>query len=365
MKKILIVSGSLRIGGLENIAMNFRRFSSRNEYNIDYLVYGEEIGGYEEEAKKCGCKVIHINKPGNNYCRFRRELKEAILKHGPYDIVHSHTFFMSGIVVKTAKECGVNKCITHVHSGKRTKDDNLDKKIKYYFLRKWINKYSDVRCACSKRAGEYVFGKELFDKNGIVIPNVIDLEKFRYNAISRKKIRNELHIDDDCFVIGNVGHMLPVKNQVFLINLFSEYAKNNSKAKLVIVGDGIKRNEIERSIIDKGISDKVVLTGTRNDVNEIMSSFDVFILPSLHEGLPVTLVEAMANGLTFIIEENVVADELKEFVNCMPVKGYSVNEWIRAISHSESIARYDSQLCIEELEPYSINSFVNIIKKIY
>lgn len=366
MKKILIVSGSLRIGGLENIAMNFRRYSDKSKYTIDYLVYGDEVGEFEKEARELGCKIYHINKPKKGYFKFYSNLKNIIKNNGPYDIVHSHTFFNTGIVLKAAKSCGIEKCIAHVHSGKRANDSNFKKRISYFFLKKMINKYADIKCACSMASGEYVFGKTVFNKDGIVIPNVVDLDKFVYSLDNRQKIRQEFNISDETFIIGHVGHLLPVKNQLFLLEVFSKYERTYTKdSKLIIVGDGKLKNELIKKVNQYKLTDKVIIAGTRNNVFEIMSAFDVFVLPSLHEGLPLTLVEAMANGLSYVIERDVVANEMKNFKNCICVNKYSVQEWVEAIENSRNRGRFSSENCILQLNNYSINYFKNIVNKIY
>ncbi len=364
MKRVLQVVGSLRIGGLESMAMNFARYANPNEYKFDYLIYGDDIGEYEEEAIRYGCRIIRIAGPQSGYRNFCSDLRAVIQKYGPYDIVHSHTYFNSGLVVRIAKKNGVKKCISHAHSGNRNGNNKIKRRIAYFVLRKLLNKYSDAFCACTSVAGKYVFGEKHFLARGVVLPNIINLDKFAYSKENDNCIREEFNIKNDKVVIGTVGHMLPVKNQLFLIDVFKEYIKNHD-AILLIVGDGPLREQIEAKVLSCGLKDKVVLTGVRKDVDKIMSCMNVFVLTSLHEGLPLTIVEATANGLSFVIEKDVVTHEMSKYDNCKTVKGYDVRDWCVAISAAVSQGRYDSYECIKQLDQHSPEYLKKMIHKLY
>lgn len=364
MKRVLQVVGSLHVGGLETVAMNFIRYANPNEYKFDYLVYGNLIGEYEDEVLNRGGRIIRIPGPKSGYMKFFKDLNNVMREYGPYDIVHSHTYFNSGLVVRIAKKNGVKKCIAHAHSGNRSGNDKLNRKMSYFILRKLLNKYSDSFCACSNAAGKYVFGKNSFKEKGVVLPNTIDLEKFVFSEDNRHDVRMSLGCSDDQEIIGTVGHMLPVKNHLFLIDVFKEYVKTRN-AVLVIVGDGSLRDTIEEKISALNLSSKVILTGMRKDVYKIMSCMDVFVLPSLHEGLPLTLVEAMANGLSFVVEKKVIAEEMAQYQNCQIVDGYDIDCWCKAITDAVSKGRYDSFDCIKQLKRYSSDFFKNEMTRLY
>lgn len=334
MIHILQVVGSLRIGGLETVAMNCMRYADTTEYQFDFLVFGEQVGDYEAEAIECGCNVIHIPAPGKSYRAYYKKLCE-VMKHGKYDIVHSHVFFNSGIVLLAAKKCGVPVRIAHAHSVKRKSDKGIRKAVFQTVMRKLLVKYATKFCACSKQAGEYVFSKEAFEEKGMVLPNCIDVSKFAFSEENRKRIRRELSINENAVVIGQVGHLTQAKNQKFLLDLFSEFLKTNPAAMLLLVGDGELRNELETQIASLGIDKSVRLTGTRSDIGALLSAMDVYVCTSTNEGFGITLLEAKANGLPCVIEEETLVDEIQELNHNHIVKGFNnVRLWLERIEEA-------------------------------
>lgn len=302
MKKIRVlqITGGLNTGGLETVAMNTVRFSDRSKISFDFLVYTDAIGAYEKEAENLGCHVIHMHKP-NNYFTFYQELKKTFKENGPYDVVYSHTFFNSGIAMRAAKACGVKKCIAHAHNTERFKDRALLRSLFYKVMRCWLNKYADYRLACSAAAGAYVYGDGAEFK---VIRNGINVDNFVFNQEAREKTRTELSLGDS-FVIGNISRISEAKNYLFLVRTFFELLKNKSNSKLLIVGDGDLRPQVEAEIVKLGLEDKTILTGSRSDVPELLSALDCFVFPSIHEGLGISAVEAQASGLSVLCSDSV------------------------------------------------------------
>ena len=170
-KRALVVTGSLRMGGLERVAINCVKYSDHSLYSFDFLVYGNKVGELEKEAKDLGCNIIRTKSISQNFLKFYREICRIMHEYGPYDIVHSHMFFNSGIILIALR-------IAHSHSIKR-KNESIFKKIVYHPLMRYsLSRYSTKICACSEMAGEYLFGKNRFLRQGIIIPNIIELEKF-------------------------------------------------------------------------------------------------------------------------------------------------------------------------------------------
>lgn len=364
MRKVLLVTGSLRVGGLETVVMNCARHMPSSEYIFDFLCWDKEVGEFENEAKILGGRVIKISSPHSGYYKFYKRLKKIMKTEGSYDIVHSHVFFLTGIVLSAARSCGVKTRIAHSHSIQRKNDDTLWRRLYCAFMRKLINKNATVKCACSAATGRYLYGTEEFDSSGVILPNVVNMASFEFSLSDRESVRQEFGISKDQIVIGNIGHMLPVKNHVFLLEIFSAYAKDNN-ACLFIVGDGPERENICAKISELDIEDKVILTGTRMDVYRIMSAFDIFVLPSLHEGLPLTIIEAMSNGLSYVMERSITAKELSVFDNCINVDGYNAFEWSDAIAKGIEKGRYHSKACIEQLSLFGVEHFREVLTKMY
>lgn len=308
--KILQVTGSLRVGGLENVAMDCYRIAKSKGCETDFLVFGENVEQYEAEVLQDGGKVIHIDPPSNGYLKFYNNIKRVIKDNCGYDIVHSHTFFNSGIVLKAAKACGVKKCIAHCHSSRRSGSDRINRKLYNHMMRRLVLRNSDVCCACSLQAGNYFFGEAVFDRCGVILLNRIDTSRCRFNEDSRERIRTELGVPEDAVVIGTVGHLTAAKNQALLIDVFTACFAGNEKYRLLIVGDGELRELLKQKTIESGIESQVVFTGMRMDVGDLLSSMDVFVLTSKHEGLGIVLLESQANGLPTIGIEGVIAKEV-------------------------------------------------------
>ena len=308
-KRILQVLRGLEIGGLENVAMDIFRELRAIGVDVDFLVYGEKIGYYENEVINKGGRVFHISPPSSGFIRFYLNVKKIIRMKGSYDIVYSHTYFNSGIVLRAAKMENVCRCVAHCHSSRRNSDSFFLKQIYNSLMRRWVNKYADVLCACSKQAGDNMFGIEEFEKRGVVLPNRIRYEDFEFDMEARMRIRKSIGCSNQRIVIGTVGHLTSAKNHSLLLQIFCHLYKDNNKYLLLIVGDGELRSELEMRTKQLGIEKQVCFLGMRTDIGALLSAFDVFLLTSSHEGLGIVLLEAQANGLPCIGIEGVIAKE--------------------------------------------------------
>ncbi len=354
MKKVLLVTGSLNLGGLETVAMQIVRILKSKEYSFDFLVYGNQEYFYEREAIELGCRVLRIPRPQKKYFSYYRNLKNVIQNNGPYDIVHSHVYFNSSIVLCVSKRVGVPLCIAHSHSRKRLGDDKLIKKMTYLIMRKMLNRYADIFIACSDEAGRYVFGERGFSRKGKVIVNPVDVKKYAFSMADREKIRASLGISQNQIVIGQVSRIVKGKNQKFLIDLFFRYQQEQD-AVLLIVGDGELRQELEEYVHELHISEKVRFTGNRKDVPALLSAMDIFVMTSLHEGLGIVIIEALANGLCCLCEKQAIVEELTSMENCVSISGYHTDEWI--IKIEELKHRKKSINSSEKLSKFSIERF--------
>lgn len=364
MKKVLLVVGSLNVGGLQKVAMEIVRCCNPQEFSFDFLVYGSEKYDYEEEAINLGCKLIRIPKPGNRYLRYYHNLQVVMEENGPYDIVHSHVYFNSSLVVSAAKSVDVPMTIGHSHSIKRENDNRITKKIVYVFMRSLLNRYSDKFVACSKDAGNYVFGVRGFTEKGYVIYNPVKLDEFSYSEKNRIKIRKELGIALDQYVIGSVSRLVKGKNPKFLIDVFNTFQKETDSA-LLIVGEGTLRGELENYSKELGIYEKVYFTGQRADVPALLSAMDIFALPSKHEGMGIVLIEAMANGLSCIYENNAIVEEVKQISYGYSIEGFDAQKWKQKINGLLNNKRVESIVIEKELHKFGLANFQKQLKILY
>ena len=229
------------------------------------------------------------------------------MKDGNYKIVHSHINTLSVFSLFAAKCAGIPTRIAHSHSttNKREWKKNLLKQV----LRPFSKLFATDYMACSELAGRWLFGNKTFDKGEVyILNNAIELDKFAYNEKYRKKHRKELGISEDTLVIGHVGRFVEQKNHRFLIDIFNEVHKKNKNSVLLLVGQGPLEEEIKEKVNKLGLTSSVKFLGQRSDVNELYSTMDVFLFPSLYEGLGMALIEAQVAGCKCIASDVIPTD---------------------------------------------------------
>lgn len=297
--RVAQVMGKMLGGGVEAVVLNYYKHIDRSKVQFDFLVDSDSTYVPKEEIEALGGKVIFIP-PYQKINKYIYELKELFKKEN-YKIVHSHINTLSVFPLYAAKKVNVPIRIAHSHStaGKGEYKKNIMKYSLRPFSKLMANKYF----GCSEYAGRWLFGSDFFDKGNVeVIRNAVDLEKFLYDGKIRENKRKELNVNDK-FVIGHVGRFVYQKNHNCLIDIFSEVYKKEKNAILVLVGMGELESEIKVKVDKLGLNGAVRFLGQRNDVNELMQAFDVFLLPSFYEGLPVVGVEAQAAGLPCLLSD--------------------------------------------------------------
>lgn len=294
MKRILVVvtTAFLRTGGLASVMMNYWRAMDKKGLMFDFASTNviEEI--LEKEISSEGCKYYQLP-PRRNVIAYFIALRK--LCRG-YDIIHVHANSATSVIeLMAAKMAGVPKRIHHNHTSK-TSYPLLNKILHPIF----VYAYTDA-IACSDAAGEWLFGKG----NYLVLPNAIDIDRFKYNPETRNKVRREFGICDDELVVGHIGKFMDAKNHEFLINVFAKFHSIHPKSKLLLVGDGAWRTKIENWVAESGCSESIILAGLRSDIPAIVQAFDIFVFPSVYEGLPLTVIESQSSGLPCLISTNV------------------------------------------------------------
>jgi len=252
-----------------------------------------------------GGRLIILPKPNKkNIIRYSDIIANKIKEVGAYNCVHSHSLFFNGIVLKGAYKAGVPIRISHSHSTSDGKINNLFRKIYKSFMRNNILKYSTDLFGCSLEACGYLYGT--YSDNRIrVVNNGIELDKFKGVPCSDNLLKNELKLPQECVLLGHVGRFTEVKNHKFIIEIFTYLIEYEHRARLILVGDGPLKHEIKELIKNKGLDNYVYLLGIRDDVPKLIGSLDVFILPSLYEGVPLVLVEAQAAGIPCVVSDTV------------------------------------------------------------
>lgn len=299
--RILQVNYRMNIGGIESFLMNIYRNIDREKYQFVFLTYYSDKFDFEDEIKELGGEIIRISHPNRiSKIKHIKEIYQAIRKNH-IDVVHCHTYFDSAYVMLAAKLAKINVRIVHSHTAFALTENNLLKHIKWKISRYLIKLFSTDNIACSEKAGKALYKDIPFT----IIPNGIDLKQFLFNKDYRKMYREMFKIEASETILGHVGRFVDAKNHKFLIEIFKEYLKLNQNSRLILVGDGPLKQQIETLIKEENIQDKVILLGNRNDINKLVNALDIIVFPSIYEGLPVTLVETQANGLPAIISSSI------------------------------------------------------------
>lgn len=365
--RVLHAVVNMNRGGAETLIMNIYRNIDRSLVQFDFLT--SKKGVYDEEIVSLGGnihRIPYISEVGPY--RYIIELDNFFSTHQQYKIVHSHMDKMSGLVLRAAKKANIPVRIAHSHSTKN-EGNILVKIFKWYAGRNILPNATDL-FACSNVAANWLFQSQ--SSKAIIIKNGIEIAKFRYFPNLRKEVRDELNVPPETIVLGHVGRFSQAKNHSFLLELFAEVNKISPNFLLVLVGDGPLKGEIEKKVKSLNLTNKVIFLGSRSDVYRIYNAFDILVFPSLHEGLPVTLVEAQVNGLPCLISD-VITKEVDMglgLIKHLPLNQKEV--WINAIlkqnDHTRDINTdliveqgYDIKNTTEQIMRY----YLNLSKSIY
>lgn len=285
-------------GGVEAVIMNYYKHIDRTKVQFDFICDSDSTNIPYEEIEKLGGRII-LCPPYQKLFKYIKFLTK-LFKENKYTIIHSNINVLSVFPLYAAKKAKVPVRIAHSHSTSNKKE--WKKNIVKNILRPFSKRYATDYFACSELAGRYMFGDKTFNEGKVtVINNAIDLDEFKYDKKLRNKKRKELNIDDDILVIGHIGRFVAQKNHEYLIDIFNEIHKKNKKAILLLIGQGPKEELIKEKVKELKLTKSVKFLGQRSDVKELYQAMDVFLLPSLYEGLPVVGVEAQASGLLCIL----------------------------------------------------------------
>jgi len=309
-KRVLHVLGGMTWGGVETWLLQVLRHIDRERFDMDFLVHTEEPCVHDAAVRELGSRIIPCPHPSRplSYARdFRRILRD----YGPYDIVHSHVHHYSGYVLYLAHRAGVRSRIAHSHNDTSQREANAGLLRRRYLrtMEQGLVRYATAGLAASEPAARDLFGADWrADPRWRVLHYGLDLCQFQ-DVVDASAVRAELGIPPDSFVIGHVGRFVEQKNHAFLVDIVAEVAAREPKTRVLLVGDGPLESVIKRRVAQAGLADRVVFAGARHDVPRLMrGAMDVFLLPSLFEGLGLVLVEAQAVGLACVLAD-VVPEE--------------------------------------------------------
>lgn len=349
-------------GGVESVVMNYYRHIDRSKVQFDFICDEDSTNIPYDEIKNLGGKVVLVSSYQKVF-KYHKALKK-ILKDGKYQIVHSHINTLSVFSLWAAKSVGVPVRIAHSHSttNKQEKKRNIIKQV----LRRFSKVFPTRYMACSEYAGRWLFGDKAYDKGKVVLlHNAIDLDKFAFDENVRLKVRESLNIGEDTLVVGHVGRFMEQKNHDFLIDIFNEMHKKHDNSILILVGQGPLMNDIKEKVVRLELENNVMFLGQRQDVSDLYQAFDVFLLPSLYEGLPVVGVEAQVSGLLCYLSRN-MTEEAKVLDSTVFMSlDDKASEWADRILQDYDY--FERQDVLRQLADnhFNIKSEVNKLEKYY
>lgn len=352
-------------GGAETMVMNYYRHIDRTKVQFDFLVHREQPGVYEDEIKSLGGRIYRMCPIyPQNFARYERDIRAFFQKHPEYKIVHSHMSELGYFAFREATEQDIPIRICHAHNAPHGFDIKMVMRI---YFKKRMMPYLTHLFMCGLESGRWLYGKQN-ESRFIMLNNAIDAATYTYAPAKRMEMRRKLGIADK-LVVGHVGRFNPQKNHSFLLGIFAALLKKEPNAVLLLVGGGKDMSKIQAKARKLGIADHVRFLGVRSDVADLMQAIDVFVFPSLYEGLPITMVEAQASGLPCIISDRIPPECIltEGLVDVMPLSA-GAEAWADAIlekhdtthaPHSAEIAAHGFDITTEavKLQEFYLNAY--------
>lgn len=314
--RVLHLSMTKSVGGIASFQKNLFEHIDKDRIRFDFVTTYPKAA-MTAKFEEMGA-VVHLLPPQRTVIPYCISLYK-LLKKEKYDIVHIHKNSCANpMAFFICKLAGVKTVIGHSHNTQSIGGGAVD--LLHYIFRPLVRRCSDVKLACSGAAGEWLFGKKTFGKTEI-IKNGIDTDLFSYNREVREEVRREFALEGK-LTIGHVGNFIPQKNHKFMVDIFSELVKIHPESVMIFLGRGDSMGEIRNYAMQAGVSDKILFPGSRSDVHRFYQAMDVFLFPSLHEGLPIAGVEAQAAGLPCLFSDSVT----DEIIICRNAKRIPLNQ---------------------------------------
>lgn len=324
MIRVLQIGMTDTMGGIENFLINYYRSIDKMKIQFDFInIYDNDLC-FADEIKKMGGKIYKVSSYYKHPIKYIKELIK-IINNNDYSIIHCN---MNSAVMLFPLIAGKlsNAKVVISHSHNSSSDKGFLKKILHNINKHFIPLFANRYFACSQVAGKWFFSNKIIKSEKFyILNNSIDISKFKFDLDNRKKIRKELNLSDDTFVVGHVGRFNKQKNHKYLLKLFSLFLKENSDSILLLIGIGPLLEEMKKLAIDLNINKSVIFLEQRKDVNILYNAMDIFVLPSLYEGLPLVGIEAQINGLPCLFSNKVTTElNISNNVEFLPIKNYGL-----------------------------------------
>ena len=324
-------------GGAETMVMNYYRHIDRTKVQFDFLVHREQRGAYDDEIEALGGRIYRMYPIyPQNFARYKRDIRVFFKDHPEYRIIHSHMSELGYFAFKEAAKQGVPIRICHAHNAPHGFDMKM---IMRDYFKKRMMPYLTHLFMCGVESGRWLYGKEN-ENRFIMLNNAVDASAYTYNPAKRTEMRLQIELTDE-LAVGHVGRFNQQKNHPFLLEIFAALLKKEPNAVLLLVGGGTDMQRIQAKSQTLGIAEKVRFLGVRSDVADVMQAMDVFVFPSLYEGLGIALIEAQAAGLPCVVSDTIPHEAyLTDLVDSESLSA-PAEKWAEKILAKQAIPRTD------------------------
>ena len=361
--RILHIMGSADYGGIPSVVYNYMKFIDRNQFHFDFALNTHDLGTLGIEMRELGgSKFYYLPLRSQGINKYESSLTQ-LLRDEKFDAIHVHSGTTSYVDLRIAKKMGIPCRIAHAHATTQM-ISGLKNTARMYSGRVFNRIYATKLIACGLRSGNDIFGKiNMKSGKGLVLPNAIDTNRFIYDKETRTSIRKELGISDDKYLIGMVAAFSPRKNHKFALSVLEELCITTPDVVMIFVGDGATLLNMVRYCGSHDLTQNVRFLGKRMDVDRLYSAFDICILPSLMEGLPVCGVEAIAAGLPILLADNITHElDFGKNVRYLPL---DKSIWSEALAQKVVNTNRGEGLNKVREHGYDIRDSVKILEKVY
>jgi glycosyltransferase involved in cell wall biosynthesis len=366
--RILHIVGKLDRGGAETWLVQVLRHIDPKKFQMDFLVHTTDCGSYDNEVRALGSQIIYCcsqSKPAHYARRFRQILRSS----GIYDAVHTHVHHFSGYPLMLAASCGVPKRIAHSHIDTRSAESIAGSSRKAYVatMRRLTRQFATNGLAVSTEAGDDLFPEGWRKTSKWKLQHLgIDLDRFAV-PVDKDSVRKSLGIPEGAFVVGHLGRFVEQKNHSFFVEIAQAIVRRDPRFIFLLIGDGPLRPAIEAKVANCSLGKHFVFTGVRSDVAQLMQgAMDLFLFPSLYEGLPLTLLEAQAAGLKCVVADTVSpeTDVIKSLI-VRESLAKSPADWAELVITNRQAVPLDFSYTSRCLQDRSIAASVNLLASTY
>lgn len=363
MKRILHIVGSMDRAGAETMIMNLYRVLNKNKFQFDFLYFTDKKCDYDDEIQNLGGRIFRVR--ASNPFKRMKATTMLLKNHPEWQTVHCHTLFSNAFHIFAAYKANIPQRISHSHNTSDSSNQGLKSVIYHRFSRMIQNKYATDFVACGTEAGHFLFPTK---QNIEVIPNSIDTKKFAEIAQQNKDyLRNKFNLDSECLILLQLGRFTEQKNHFFTLKIIKKLKDKSINFHCFFAGQGPLENMIQMEVDNKGLSDHITFLGLRKDIPRLLGSTDLMLMPSLHEGFPVVLVESQASGTPSYISDKIAKEVDLDLglINFLSIDEGPEN-WMDAILETPSVSANIQERCwVMKEKGYDIHRNICTLEKIY